>query len=413
MLYPPFKFISLFILYRVYAVRGSMNLLPDAGETLDNEDTAIKNCVNAYNKTLDCTKDIRLVRHYYQYEWTSDKLAALCTPQCSNAIDSWSAEVKESCDEHDPPFFIGENSYKGSVDTDKLRYGLDMVCTKSTDEESSGNWCQHEAEKWHTYLEPSFKNALHGLEQREEGDQTFDLPSHETTGLLSAYPKSVLCSSCFFDRLGIQATTHSSNWSPALANDYAALGKMCSKSNKSAIKPARKTIPRPTGIFSLLSQTWSTGAVQEASTVPAEWISCEDTARVTFSDTDTPLSLSNNLIVSTAELLHINGIPLTGANILIPWKKLAKNKYRACTPLNCEILRVDKGESCEDVIRAAGTTAELFFSWNPYLIGNCASGLAELQNVCVGPPGGRYKLPNPVFDENPYMKLNLFSDMEN
>ncbi|KAK6513086.1 hypothetical protein TWF506_009250 [Arthrobotrys conoides] len=390
-------FIFLFLRHQIHSVRGSVSLLPDVGNISDSDDAVVKNCISAYNQTLDCTEHVRFVRNYYQYQWTNDKLAALCTSQCFNSVDTWQTGVRTSCDEDNLPFIVGGSLYKGSVYAEKLRYGLDMVCMKSKDLKTYGNWCQNEVEKWHTNLKPSFKNADHG--EGEQEDLELNLPSHETTGLLSAYPKSVLCSSCFFDRLEIQATTSSSNWSPALANDYASLGQLCSKTSKKVVRDDKPLVQRSLAVAKPVDA--------ETPTVAVKPVSCEGES-LAFLDTDTPLSLSNNLIISTAELLHSNGIPLTGANILIPWKKLMPNQYRACVPPACEILRVDKGESCEDIINAAQTTAALFFAWNPHLIGNCASGLAELQNVCVGPPGGRYELPNPVFENNPHQFYSAF-----
>ncbi|KAK6337058.1 hypothetical protein TWF718_009844 [Orbilia javanica] len=395
MLYSQLTFIFVFLLYQIQAVRGSTNLLPDVGNIFDESDGVVRGCIAAFNQTLDCIEHIRFVRHYYQHEWTDRILTSLCTPQCSDSISKWQSDVAAACDKEDLPFIFGGASYKGSVYTQKLRYGLDMVCMKSRDRKSYGDWCQLETRKWHTHLQPSFKNARHDGDKRKE--KSLGLPSHETTGILAAYPKSLLCSSCFLDRLGIQATAYSSNWSPALANDYASLGKLCSKTHKKVV--------RHDGDFvrSSLAVAAPTGTPSAARNMP-----CNGQV-INFQDTDTPLSLSNNFIVSTAEVLHLNGIPLEGANILTPLRKLVPGKSSACMPLSCEVLRVDKGESCEDIIKTAQTTAMLFFSWNPHLLGNCASGLVELQNVCVGPPGGRYDLPTPIFENNPYDFRNLSS----
>ncbi|KAK6360311.1 hypothetical protein TWF730_006458 [Orbilia blumenaviensis] len=388
------------LLNLITSVTAGTNLLPDVGTTFDGDDAVVKGCISAYNKTLDCTVDLPFVRHYYQYEWTEERLKALCTPQCHESVSSWQAGVKTACDKDDMPFIFGGASYKGSVYTEKLSYGLDMVCMKSRDEKNYGDWCQLEVAKLHTHLQSSFKSARFSKDKKK--DRSLGLPSSETTGLLAAYPKKVLCSSCFLDRLGIQANAYSSNWSPALANDYAALGKLCSKPTKKINRHDKEYIR-------------SSLAVAEPTKTPtvatAKHVQCKGQL-VSFLDTDTPLSLSNNLIVSTAELLHANGIPITAANILTPWKKLVTDKYSVCMPPTCEILRVDKGESCEDIIQSTRNTATLFFSWNPHLIGDCTTGLAELQNVCVGPPGGRYELPNPVFDDNPYIRPNFTSPVQ-
>ncbi|EWC46484.1 hypothetical protein DRE_04207 [Drechslerella stenobrocha 248] len=444
-----------YVLCQAVNVRGLTNLLPDVGDRYRRQDAVFKNCLNAYNQTLDCTDDLNLARHYYQYEWTAEKLEGLCTPACSASIAKWAQDVEATCDNDELPFIFDYTSFKGSVFAEKLKYGYDMACMKSKDP-GVDKWCQLETAKWHRYVlesyvtvEPTPQNQNSSIQRRQnmifpDWDECMDacdsedgdcadhdhaggssvnkretpkehewgtstssqprhgfqplenstapahqedgparLPSEETTGLLSAYPREVLCSSCFLDRLAIQANAYSSNWSPALANDYAEIGELCSK----------KLTPVARNDTQFVKTTFSPIAPTEIPR-PTD-LACPGGASK-FYDTDTPLSLSNGYIVSTAELLYLNGLPLDEATLWAPFKKSAPKKSAFCVPLSCEILQVDKGDTCESIIETTNMTTTLFFSWNPHLIGDCTSGLVALQNICVGPPGGRYGLPDPI-----------------
>ncbi|KAK6335415.1 hypothetical protein TWF696_002193 [Orbilia brochopaga] len=451
-----FTFVLFVLLSRSLFARGLTNLLPDIGDLIQIEDEAVKNCLNVYNQTLDCTDDLHLTRHYYQYSWTNTTLEALCTSKCSASIENWAQAVEEACDHDDLPFIFAATSYKGSVFTEKLKYGYGMVCLKSTDPESADEWCELEAASWHQhalkhmaethdkqlnatirrrqmkFVFPSVDECMdacdadnndcsgavrqlhrrseipdsepmspaparHDFQQLEDStdsylqiDTPIPMPSKHTTGLLSSYPQWLLCSSCFLSRLEMQAKSYSSNWSPALANDYAELGKLCSLNTTGVTRDNTKFVQT-----TLPMVTPTPTPKVEMSTCPGEWTG--------FFDTDTPFSLSNNNIVSTAELLFMNGLVLNETTLWTPLHKLTR-KSSLCLPLPCEMVQVDKKDSCEDIIRRTNTTATLFFSWNPHLIGDCTSGLATYQNVCVGPPGGRYKLPSPVMDTHPRLR---------
>ncbi|KAJ6257662.1 hypothetical protein Dda_7449 [Drechslerella dactyloides] len=435
---------------------GLINLLPYIGDLIQVEDEVAKNCLNAYNRTLDCSEDLQLTRHYYQYSWTKTTLEGLCTSRCSASIETWAHAVEQACDRDDLPFIVAATSYKGSVFTEKVKYGYGMVCLKSTDSGSTNGWCEIEAESWNQhvldqiaeareshnnatilrrqmqFVEPSVNecmdacdagdndcssavNQLNGRSvvadsvspapvrrdfQESENttvpDMQIDIPisgpSQQTTGLLSSYPQWILCSSCFLSRLELQANSYSSNWSPALANDYAELGKICSVNTTKVVRDDTKFIQTT---LSMVTPTPTLNV--EISICPGETVG--------FFDEDTPISFSNNNIVSTAELLFLNRMALNETTLWTPLKRLTK-KSSLCLPQPCEMIQVDKKDSCQGIIRRTNTTTTLFFSWNPHLIGDCTSGLVSLQNVCVGPPGGRYKLPNPVMGTHPNVRVS-------
>jgi len=72
-----------------------------------------------------------------------------------------------------------------------------------------------------------------------------------------------------------------------------------------------------------------------------------------------------------------------------------------CLPPKCELHLVNGGQTCRSVVDQinnkfdSNITMTQLLVWNPYILGRC-DNLQDVQQVCRGPPGGAYTMPDPI-----------------
>lgn len=178
------------------------------------------------------------------------------------------------------------------------------------------------------------------------------------------------CSDCW---LGAQQFQLSNplGYDPGLASNFAILTSSCNATGYTYATPTSY------GLNASLATVPAT-----TSATPTYPPTC--TGSYTVQSTDTCISISQKLNVSTYSLLYENGLDLYCQNLN------ASVGTDLCSPATCETYTWQATDSCDSVVLAhPPITLPQFLSWNPNINVLCQNVYNFIgYQFCVNPPGG-------------------------
>ncbi|KAL4936505.1 hypothetical protein BDV06DRAFT_216622 [Aspergillus oleicola] len=319
-------------------------------------------CLAAFkNQTVHCNTvtSFKAARDPEQFTWSQSNITTLCTRECSTSLSSWLSAVEKNCD------------------------GETMLYQEGHLLPNSSNWCFPESQEWQGSDYIRYSPAACDNEDEDAMPAECNDPGFSTTFITAKmkdvtriYDKSLACSECFIQiwrRRLMSSKLPKGESAEYLLEQYELLTNYCSVN-----------LPVSTYSSTLFTRPTNTASTSSAASTPSATGTCHGQLVEPDEDNSLPcLFMSDAYNVSTGTLEHVTG------------SELCDFEDPICLPLPCELDILYGRNTCEGLAEKYSTddapvSVTQFLAWNPHLQGLC-DRVNQVQRVCKGPPGGRYK----------------------
>ncbi|PON25458.1 LysM domain-containing protein [Trichoderma gamsii] len=320
-------------------------------------------CTKALNATIDCDENnmSRAAEGVDRDYWFMDNITALCTPSCSNSLNSWLSSVQSSCASETLNFL-------GSVMQAKtlpvvFQNGYDIACL------------QDRYDPMYCWNDDSSDNPP------ECSNATFDTTqvTADMMAVTNLYPNDLLCNECFIkmwrQRL-LDPFIQEGDSSAYLLDQYNLIQKNCSTSLPVTTSSSTLFISNALVTSTSASGTPTTSSGAATTTCAGQLIKPPTASNIYCQE------LAQQYNVTTGDLMAATNDPFCEFDSPI------------CLPLACDGEIIWDGQSCDQLAlqysnSTNNVTTLMFLSWNPNIVGDCQR-LAPGQRVCSSPPDGQF-----------------------